>query len=175
MNKLNGYMIQETIRQCDRISVPEIQLFFSLEYGDAKDLLNQMIFRGWVEPFPKGIFYKVQHKNLQLHYITKEDAVAIYSCVDGECTKILEKLKEKDGMTITAVKYLVRDDDDAEPNLDVLMKLGLIYEHNGMFFKRVSNKTITVINRVCSKKTIFRKNDETNPTEIIKLFSELFD
>lgn len=158
MEKINALTIQERLRWETTISVPWLQLKHDLDYSQAKEMLREMIVRGWVEERPKGNQYQVRHENLKLRLLTPEEREVI---IDG-CTmdslvalRHLSDAKGK-GLTLPAVVDLVNGVRKTHEALDDLMELKLIYQVGERYYCAIPERSVEVLSRIERQKRFFR-------------------
>jgi hypothetical protein len=153
MSKINAFTIQQRLGQLESVSIPWIQMEYSLSYRDAKAFLNQLISRAWVGKHPCGIYYAVRPENLRLRVIDRSEVDVLFEKVTTDCVSALQCIREKKGgATFDELVSAVRGDEDTRDALETLQELNLIYKADELYFSCVSDKTIKVMGDVEAEK-----------------------
>lgn len=182
---INAYMIQEKIRKRKNVTVAGLQKEFSLDYREAKEFLNILMRKGWIESIPNGLEYTVTPKNMRLRKIERREVDALIEDLTPDCVTILLCIQRKAdaGALHSDVSTALRFDGDLEESLKILNKHNLIHESDEKYFLSVSKETIKVFSSVAKIKKqgelsrrFMNKPEKADDTKALrKLFDELFD
>ena len=181
MSTINIYLIQEKIKLMPYITVPWLQAEYNMDYINAKELMDFLVRRGWVEEQPVGIKYFVIKNNLCLRRLVREEVAGLVEDITSDFSAALFCIKNSngEGATFSEIEIAVQGEDDAEKAIMLLEKHRLIQLVNNRYFSTVSRETI-VITDVSQEKNPgpFRRmfTDKTDDcSQLEKKFNVLFD
>lgn len=150
MRTLNGWVIQEALKQEKRINVPWVQVTFSVPYLQAKEMLAEMEGRGWVQRSPGRVDWRVIHRNLFLRHLDPSETEVLCANLTADCLAALDRLQKADGMRVSYADLaeVVRGEADTREAIRVLSKLKLIfYARNTHYYSCIpahENRALTV-------------------------------
>lgn len=180
MSQMNGYTIQQALKQRSYVSVPWLQVEYDLQYAEARELLRRMTARGWLRKEAEGNQYQVVAENLKLRNINKPEVDAICTALTAGCIGVLKYIQKKpDGATMAELVAALKDEDDARQAVTVLLEKNLIYCVDGVYFNCIPAKAVQVLQRVwdTKRRSMMRRrmSDEAQePLDFGELFDELF-
>lgn len=168
MSKMNAYLLQENIRLRGYVTVPWLQTEYKLKYGDARNIVELMVQRGWIAPEAIGIKYFVLKENLNLRKLRREEVGGLVADVTTDSSAALLCIKNADGAgaTLSEIESAVQGEDDTQAALKILHEHNLISFSNDRYFSNVSRETIDIIADVAQEK---------NPGPFRKMFTERND
>lgn len=180
MEKLNGFIIQEKIRQQKRISHPMIQAEFCLDYNEAKEFISELIYLGWVEKEEGGRYYRVMPDNMKLRRIERSEIDSLFDGVDFECVNIMRRLQEAGRLTDEQLYTSPIRRIKGKGILTKLLKLRLISEARDGYILCISAAAVDVLAEVVASKEMELEGDGAELDEfavanIKKKFEALFD
>lgn len=108
------------------VSVPALQQQFDISYGDAHDLMDQLLRRGWVTRPERGVEYPVCRKKVRFRRMTDEEIDSAAKEVSGDCVNALRCLMRTGFSDFALMEKSVHGDDDTRQAIRELTKLGLI-------------------------------------------------
>lgn len=180
MNKLNGFTIQQKLKQMKKINHPMLQAELGLSYGEAKELLGELLSREWIEKAEEGGYYKIKEDNLRLRKIERSEVDILFRDIDYESISIMRKLSEKGCLTENALYPSPLRRVKGKTVLSRLCGMRLIYEGKSGYFLCISAKALEVMAEVLSDKDILFEDSEGEVDEellekIKSKYDELFE
>lgn len=147
MKKVDALSIQKSIRSMGYVTVPWIQVKYHLSYGEAKEFLEELIRRGWVESKPVGIRYAVIGEHLVLRKIKLGEIDGLLDGLTRDSVRVLgEMTRRNDGVTMPELLRVFRREENALAKaIDFLMERKLISRINDRFYMAVSKATVIVL------------------------------
>ncbi len=175
MTKINAYTICSRLRSCDTVSVPGIQKAYGLDYCQAREFLQQLIYRGWVSQCPSGIFYSVRKENLTLRRIHPSEKEALAADLTPDCGLAIACIHKNGGADLEQLTDAVRGEEDTQEAISILLNKNLIYKHENMYFLCVSSRAADALEDIQDIKRRNRLlNRDSGKDAIDKIFHKLF-
>lgn len=136
MDKINALTMQQTLRERESVSVPWLQQTFGLSYREAKEMAENLAYRGWIGEKPAGVFFPVIPENLKLRPLERKELDTLFSVYSGDCNTAMAVLQEKgsQGASFAELSKRVRSDADTDMAMTILTGIGLAYEYKEIYF-----------------------------------------
>ena len=169
---VNAYLIQETIRQKEYVTVPWVQRTYGLDYKDAVNFITLLQRRGWVESTPRGIRHPVKKGCFFLRKIARNEVDGLIEDITLDCVAALTCIQKK----VAGVQGV----SDTEEAVKILNEHNLIYLVNDLYFVTVSQETVSVLSQVVNRKRRMEANRRMSGKSdsngvLIHLFDVLFE
>ena len=140
------------LRERESISVPYLQRYFDISYGDAHALIEQLHRRGWVTRPEYGVEYRVCRKKINFRRLSDEETASLAKDFTSDCVSALRCLMKTGFADFAALEKTVRGEDDTRDAVGTLAKLGLIAQGSNEYFLTVdrgsANRVITASRKV---------------------------
>ncbi|MBE6958178.1 MAG: hypothetical protein E7447_03375 [Ruminococcaceae bacterium] len=182
MRKTNALQIQEALKGEKYVTIPWLQLNYDMTYTEAKQFLQQLQNRGWVDTNAEGIRYAVRHKQLCLRKVQRSEVDKLYLNMTNDCILALTCLEKQEGAGATKreLERAIHGDEDTDEAISTLLKHKLIYQVDELYFLTVSKRTVQVLalvemekRRAVMRRKISDSGDKD--AEIKKLYDPLFE
>lgn len=178
----NIFELQDILRQVDDVSVPWLQKELSLTYTEAKEMLTQLMLRGWVSKEVQGNRHKVLQENLKLRKIRRSEAMELYNHITADWVAAVNCVQKKTGgATLEEIRMAVREEDEVEQTVDALLNYGLIYCVDALYFSRVRKCDVSALHqlqqlrrRSGTRRSLLDEDDDEDE-ELEKQLQEFFD
>lgn len=129
--------LQQLLQPRKSISVPQLQIELELPYVAARELIGRMAWSGWISAYPRGICYRVLHRNLNLRDFPREEARKVFPELVADDARALKALLDFPGADFEAVEQEVQGNEDTGRALERLQKLELICCRGQRYFLRI--------------------------------------
>lgn len=160
--KRNITQLRRLIRERAWISIPQLQQEQRISYTIAREIRDELVFRGWVEDTPVGVEYAVIPENLEMHLLTRQEVQQIYPQLDHDITCTMELLVEQPGADFAKIEKLVHGTEDTAKALKFLLDNRMVYAHRQAWFLRVTEDAVNLLCKLLSKKPgdLFRESTQ---------------
>lgn len=177
--KTNAFIIQENLKKKEYVTIPEIQCEYNLIYGEAKEFVEQLIARCWVNPVADGIKYYVKKDNLCLRKISPDEVDGFIDDITDGCVLLLNYIYRKSGV-ITLHSDLIDefgDEESSEKVMDMLLKHKLIHLNGEYCLQRVSKRVVSALHEMSRRRRIYERTSEKRDAKgrLRAVFNVLFD
>ncbi len=177
----NIFELQDVLRQVDDVSIPWLQKELSVTYSEAKELLEQLMLRGWVSREVQGNRHKVQKENLKIRKIRRSEASTLFDNITSDWVVAINCIQKKtNGAALEEIRAAVREEDEVKQTVEALVSYGLIYCVESLYFSCIRKCDASALNqlqqfrrRSNARRSILDEDDEDEETE--KLLQEFFD
>lgn len=182
MNVENIFELQNILRQMEDVSTPWLQQELSLTYTEAKEMLTQLMLRGWVSKAVQGNRHKVLKENLNLRKIRRSEAQGLYENITADWIAAINCIQKKSsGATLGEIRAAVREEEQVEQTVDALLNYGLIYCVDALYFSRIRKNDASAlyqlqqVRRRSGARRSFLDEDDDEDEELENQLQEFFD
>ena len=172
---INAMQLQKMLETEDVVSLAWLQRQLELGYGEARQLAELLIKRGWLgAETPSG--YKVEKQNLFLREVKKCEVGKFVDAFTSDCGQAVGALVEhqEEGLPFKPIEKEVRGESDTREALETLLRLRLIFQKDDLYFLRVSQKTVEVFKEMMVQKRLMERKEIMDRRKLMACFDVLF-
>jgi len=130
------------LKDRESVSVPALQRYFDIPYGEARTLLQQMLRRNWIRHPGSGVEYPVCHENVGFRCMTEEEVLAAAKQITNDCSGALRCLLKSGYADFGALERAVRGEDDTRDAIETLTELHMISEGSDEYYLTVDRDSV---------------------------------